>query len=215
VKQMRIHGIRNTSVNGQFVQERRDQIVKNALKLFARKGMERTSMKDIGKACNMTSANLYNYIGKKEDLVTLVIQTTYSQLYKSIAEANEYADTLGAVEALARVIDQFFRVYDKYRENTYFVTRDFISLKPSQRLTVSETSANIAAMFEKIIKRGCAQGEFVAEDTWLAAHSIMALAVVWCLQYLVYSKRYTIDDYIKLQTEHVFRMLHCDAKVKA
>jgi TetR/AcrR family transcriptional regulator, cholesterol catabolism regulator len=212
---MRIQGIRTTSVNGQFVQERRDQIVKNALRLFAKKGMERTSMKDIGKACNMTSANLYNYIGKKEDLVTLVIQTTYSQLYKAIHEVDEDADMLGPVEALVKVIDRLFRVYDKYRDNTYFVTRDFISLKPSLRLTVTEAQANIAATFEKIIKRGCAQGEFVTEDTWLAAHSIMTLAVVWCLQYLVYSKRYTVDEYIKLQTEHVLGMLHCDAKVKA
>jgi AcrR family transcriptional regulator len=211
---MRIQGIRTTSANEQFVQERRDQIVKNAMRLFAKKGLERTSMKDIGKACNMTSANIYNYIGKKEDLVTLVIQTNYSGLYKFIHSANEYADVLSPVEALVKIIDQFFRIHDRYRDNTYFVTRDFNSLKPGMRLIVTESSANVAAILEKIIKRGCAEGDFVIEDTWLAAHSIMSLAVIWCLRYLIYSKRYTIDEYIRLQTIQIFHMLRCSATVK-
>ena len=100
---MRIQGIRSTSDNEQLVQEKRDQIVKNAVRLFAKKGMERTSMKDIGKACGMTSANLYNYIGKKEDLVTLVIQTNYSQFYKQfINEASEYCDAMAPEAALVR-----------------------------------------------------------------------------------------------------------------
>jgi TetR/AcrR family transcriptional regulator, cholesterol catabolism regulator len=211
---MKIQGIRTTSVNEQFVQERRDQILKSAMRLFARKGLERTSMKDIGKACNMTSANLYNYIGKKEDLVTLLIQTNYSQVYRFIDTANELADTLSPVDALTRIIDGWFRLQDKHRDNTYFVTRDFNSLRPSLRLTVSEASANLGAVIEKIIKKGCEEGDFAVDDSWLAAHSIMALSVVWSLHYLVYSKRYSIDDYIRLHTQHIFHLLKFDVKVK-
>jgi AcrR family transcriptional regulator len=211
---VKLAGIRSASNNEQFVQEKRDLIIKNSTKLFARKGYAETSMKDIGKACNMTPANLYNYIGKKDDLLTLVIRNNYSHLYRVTHEIEDDMERLAPLEALMATIEKFLKLHDSNRDNTYFVSRDIQSFKPSIRLTVIESSANLEALFERVIKKGCNEGIFSTDDPWMVARTIMAMGVMWCLQYQIYGKRYTIDEYIKLQKEQALRLLCCKIKAK-
>lgn len=206
---MKLAGIRTASSNEQFVQERRDQIIKSATRLFARKGYNQTSMKDIGKACNMTPANLYNYIGKKDDLLTLVIRNNYSNVYAFMREIESDIDDMNPVEALLSSVEKLLKLHDKFRENTYFVSRDINSFRPSIRLMVIESSASIEAILEKIIKKGANTGDFNVDDPWLIARTIMAMGVMWSLQYGVYSNHYNIDEYIKVQKEHALRLLCC------
>jgi TetR/AcrR family transcriptional regulator, cholesterol catabolism regulator len=214
MKSIKLQGIRTKCENEAFVLEWRYQIARNALGLFAEKGLENTSVRDIARACNITPGNLYNYIGKKEDILVLVIQTNYKHVAHFIHEANEYVEVFSPVEALTKAIDQFFRVHDKNRKSTYFVNRDFSFLRPAMKLMVTESADNVVAVFEKIIKKGCVEGYFKVENTWLAAQSIRALGLIWSLQYIIYSKRYTIDEYIKLQSRQIFDMLNCNLKVK-
>jgi AcrR family transcriptional regulator len=211
---VKLAGIRSASNNEQLVQDKRGQIIKNATRLFARKGYAETSMKDIGKACNMTPANLYNYIGKKDDLLTLVIRSNYSHLYTFVHEVEDDIERKEPVEALLSTIEKFLKLHDSNRDNTYFVSKDINSFKPGIRLTVIESSANIEALLERIIKKGCNQGLFTSVDSWMVARTIMAMGVTWCMQYPIYIKRYNIDQYIGVQKEHALRLLCCKAKVK-
>ena len=204
---MKLHGIKTASANEQFVQERREQIVKSATRLFARKGYEQTSMKDIGKACNMTPANLYNYIGKKDDLLTLVIRNNYAHLYEFTRQIEDDIEKLEPVQALISTTERHLRLHDQFRDNTYFVSRDFNSFRPSIKLVIIESSAMIEALFEKIIVKGREAGLFKAEDPWLIARTIMGMGVMWSLLYPMYSKKYSIDEYIKRQKEHALRLV--------
>jgi AcrR family transcriptional regulator len=211
---VKLAGIRSASNNEQLVQGKREQIIKNATRLFARKGYAQTSMKDIGKACSMTPANLYNYIGKKDDLLTLVIRDNYAYLYKILHEIEDDIERLAPVEALTSTVEKFLKLHDNNRDNTSFVSRDINSFRPSIRLTVIESSANIEALFERIIKKGCNEGVFTSKDPWLMARNIMAMGVMWCLQYPIYSKRYNIDEYIKMQQEHALKLVCCKTAAK-
>jgi hypothetical protein len=161
-----------------------------------------------------TSGNLYNYIGKKEDIVTLVIRTHYAHLFKFIHEGNEYSEVLSPIDALGKAVDQFFMIQHMDRDMAYFVNRDFNSIKPAMRLMITESSANATAVFEKIIKKGCVQGVFKVQNTWMAAHSIRALGQIWSVHHMLYSKRCTINQYIELQLGQIFDMLNCNSKTR-
>ncbi len=210
---MKLHGIKTASSNEQFVQERREQIVKSATRLFARKGYDQTTMKDIGKVCNMTPANLYNYIGKKDDLVTLVIRNNYSRIYTFTRELEDDIEKLEPVQALLSATEKHLRMHDQYRANTYFVTRDFNSFRPSIKLLIIESSDLIESLFEKIIVKGRDAGVFTAEDPWLIARNIMSMGLMWSLHYPMYSKKYNIDQYVNQQKEHVLRLVCCKEDV--
>ena len=54
-------------------QERRRQLIDTALKLFAEKGMERTSIKDIATEAGVAQGLLYHYFRSKDELLYAII----------------------------------------------------------------------------------------------------------------------------------------------
>ena len=64
--------IRTYSNDKELVGQRRYYIAEQAVKVFQDKGYERTTMRDIGKACGMAPGSLYHYIGAKDDILHLI-----------------------------------------------------------------------------------------------------------------------------------------------
>ena len=58
--------------NQKLIRENRRKLINAVTKLFGEKGYDRTSMREISKKSGMTTGNIYNYIGKKEDLLFMV-----------------------------------------------------------------------------------------------------------------------------------------------
>lgn len=54
-------------------QERRHQLIETALALFAEKGMENTSIKDIAEAAGVAQGLLYHYFRSKDDLLWAIV----------------------------------------------------------------------------------------------------------------------------------------------
>ena len=199
--------IRTFSSNTELVDKRRQQIIRSARQLFVKKGYDRTTMRDIGKACRMTSAGVYHYLGKKEDILSLVVQHVYKQLYAFIREAEGYADTLEPAMALSRAMDRYYRLLDENREDALFINNNYTLFKPALRLQVWETVASVVAVFEKIIGkigRGCGS---VIDNGSLLAFNIVALGQMWFLRRNYLAARHSIDEYIEYQTEQVFKQI--------
>lgn len=54
-------------------QERRNQLIETALRLFAEKGMENTTIKDIAEAAGVAQGLLYHYYRGKDDLLWAIV----------------------------------------------------------------------------------------------------------------------------------------------
>jgi AcrR family transcriptional regulator len=50
-------------------QERRNQLIDSALTLFAEKGFERTTIKDLSEAARVAQGLIYHYFESKEELL--------------------------------------------------------------------------------------------------------------------------------------------------
>lgn len=55
-------------------QERRDQLVATARRLFAEKGVENTTIKDIAEAAGVAQGLLYHYFRSKEELLWAIVE---------------------------------------------------------------------------------------------------------------------------------------------
>jgi TetR/AcrR family transcriptional repressor of nem operon len=51
----------------------KEEVVREALKLFRSRGYHKTTMADIGKACNLLKGSIYHYFPSKEDLMIAVL----------------------------------------------------------------------------------------------------------------------------------------------
>ena len=204
---MREKKIRTFSPNEKLVEERRHKIITCARQLFVKKGYERTTMRDIGKACRMTSAGIYHYLGKKEDILSMVVNNQYALLYAVIREMEEDGQKLTPVEALTKAIDHYARGLDDNSEDTLFISNNYRFFKPGLRLMVLETVQNLLATMEKIIIKGCQSGDFATDNTWMIAFNCMSIGQMWVLRREPLERKIDFDSYLKFQTQAILNQI--------
>lgn len=69
--------------------DRRDEIVKKAAELFARRGFEATTIREIAAAVNILSGSLYHHFGTKEDILHRAVTPAMEQLRSRTIEVGE------------------------------------------------------------------------------------------------------------------------------
>ena len=204
--------VRTFSSNNELVAERRDQIAKAAMQLLLKRGIQKTGIREIARASNMTIGNLYHYIGKREDIIFLALNYGIAQYHSVLREINDRCDTMATVEALAWAMDRYYRYQHEERVGTAFTFREMSSFNPALYQTIVETEAATNDVFERILKRGCEEGIFLISSTILVANTITTMAEMWAVKRFVYKKRYSLDEYIKLNIEMVLRQICTAAK---
>lgn len=203
--------VRTFSTNEELVEERREQIARAAQQLLLKRGIQKTGIREIARASNMTIGNLYHYIGKREDIIFLALKYGIAQYHNVLNEINERCGTMAPAEALAWAMDHYYRYQHEERVGTAFTFREMSSFNPALYQSLVETEAATNDVFEKILKRGCKEGVFTISSTILVANVITTMAEMWAVKRFVYKKRYALDEYIKLNTEMIMRQI-CTAK---
>ncbi len=199
--------VRTFSPNNDLVEERRSQIAQAALHLIATKGIEKTNIREIAAASEMTIGNLYHYIGTREDVIHLAFNYGLDQIRKVIKEINDLCETLNPEEALTAAIDLYIRYHHTNHEDTVFLYKEMGGLSPSLRLPVIETNAHLHELFIRIIQKGCKTGVFRAANIDLVASTIVSMGDMWALKRWQFKKSYTLDKYISAFTGMILTLL--------
>jgi len=199
--------VRTFSPNNGLVEERRLQIARAALHLIATKGIEKTNIREIAAASEMTIGNLYHYIGTREDVIYLALQYGLDQVRKLIKEINDLCETLEPREALRTAIDLYIRYHHSNSEGTVFLYKEMGGLSPSLRLPVIETNSHMHDVFIRIIQKGRKTGAFRTTDIDLVASTIVSMGDMWALKRWQFKKNYTLDKYIGSFADMILVML--------
>ncbi|MCX5996358.1 MAG: TetR/AcrR family transcriptional regulator [Chloroflexi bacterium] len=201
--------VRTFSPNNGLVEERRRQIIQAAFRLIAARGIQKTSIREIASASEMTIGNLYHYIGTREDIIFLAINYGLYQVRKLIKEINDLCETLEPREALKAAIDRYMRYHHANWEGTVFLYKEMGSFSPSLRLPVIEVNSHMHDVFIRILKKGCKTGVFAVTDIDLVASTIVSMGDMWALKRWQFKKNYTLDRYIDSFTEMILALISC------
>jgi len=199
--------VRTFSPNNGLVEERRRQIAQAALHLIAARGIEKTSIREIAAASEMTVGNLYHYIGTREDIIHLAINHGLDQVRKLIREIDDLCATMEPREALSAAIDRYIRYHHSNWEGTVFLYKEMGSFAPSLRLPVIEVNSHMHDAFIRIIKRGCKTGVFGAADTDMVASTIVSMGDMWALKRWQFKKNYSLEKYIDNFTQMILGLI--------
>lgn len=120
--------------------DRRDEIVKIAAQLFARRGFEATTIREIAKAANILSGSLYHHFDTKEDILREAVTPAVNTLRQRTIEVAE-SDANPEVKLVAFVLlelgEQIHNYYAHavlYNERRFFRTRaDFQEVYEAKR----------------------------------------------------------------------------------
>jgi AcrR family transcriptional regulator len=147
----------------------RAKIESEALRLFAQKGVEGTTIRDLAQAVGVADAALYRYFGSKEAIAAELFQFHYGVLAARVADIG--ARDLPFREAVRALAHLFCGLFDD-EPNTFA----FILLNQHAHLRYVREDANAVEEVRKIVRRAKERGEITARDPELAA--AMALGVV-------------------------------------
>lgn len=140
----------------------RARIEKEALRLFAEKGVEGATIRDLSQAVGVADAALYRYFGSKEQIASELFRAHYGALAAKIAAIS--ARDLPFVRTTHELVSLFCRLFDD--EPDVFA---FILLNQHAHLRFVTEDANAVEELRKIMRRAIERGEITMTDPDLAA----------------------------------------------
>lgn len=179
--------------------ERRQQIVNAGVKLFKEKGFHRATTRELAKAAGFSIGTLYEYIRTKEDVLFLVCDDIFNEVTKCLSQ---FPADNGTITALEEAIRQYYLLIDTMPEEFTIMYQETKSLPKEAMHYILDKELEMVAIFERVL-RGCVQaGNLTLSDDaiYLAANQIVVQGQSWAFRKWALKKRYTIEDYIKLQT---------------
>jgi len=202
--------IRTFSSDEALVKERRNHIVRCSTKLFTKKGYDRTNMRELAKACEMSAGALYHYFGSKEEILYSIINSATSQQAGSMEDyANELTTVKPAI-ALVELMRKFYEWHDDNQDITLFAYQETKNLPGNAQASIFDSEARILTVFEKLLIKGMEEGEFNIDDPRLIAHDIVVLGHAWALRRWHLRKHWTFKTYVKKQTDAMLRAITID-----
>jgi AcrR family transcriptional regulator len=191
----------------ELVQRRRRQIVDAAVQLFIEKGFHKTTTREIARAGGLSIGSLYEYVVSKEDILYLVCDAIHAEMQHGMTEALERAAR--GINPLAEVIREYFLVCNRMSDHILLIYQETQSLPHKWRKVVLENEVRITGLFTRVLTRLMDEGaipQLTAASVDLIAHNIAVLGHMWTFRRWFLSCHYTIEDYIRLQTEGILGM---------
>jgi len=75
-----------TIKNKELVEKRREKLILAAIKLFAKKGYHKTTLKDLAEESGISYGNIYDYVGSKEDIFFLIHEFVNRIAHESLTQ---------------------------------------------------------------------------------------------------------------------------------
>ena len=147
----------------------RASIEKEALRLFAKKGVEGATIRDLALAVGVADAALYRYFTSKEEIAAELFATHYGELARSIEEIG--ARALPFADIVAALVDLLCGLFDDAPD-----VFSFILINQHAHLRYVRDEANAVEALRAIMRQAHANGDIEIEDSDLAA--AMALGAV-------------------------------------
>ena len=182
---------RKGGVREQSAQATRETLLKAAIKVFGKQGLNGARVEQISRAAKSHDRMIYYYFGSKEALFVAVIEETYRRFNE--AEARLALDLAQPLQALRDVIAFMWGYYQKHPE--------FITLLNSENLhrgrhigkssKAGEYSSPALEVLSRVLGSGVQAGLFRPE---LRARDVYLM--IASMGYFYLSNRYTLSTFL-------------------
>ena len=183
---------RNEADSDSSWSQKRLGILDAAAHLFASKGVDRTSMDDIGRACGLEKPSLYHYFPSKKailtDILSLGVDGLVSDAYAVIGEAG--ADPLRRLE---RLLEAHSRNFDRKLPHVKVFLLEERVLDEPERQKYLDRRREYERIVIDVIAAGQEQGVFREGDPTILAYGILGM-FNWMVQWYDPNRRRTAEE---------------------
>ena len=204
--------VRTFSSNRALVKKRRKHIVECAKTIFYEKGFRGTNMRELAKACGLTTGAIYHYLGSKDDILHLIVKQSADnalvlrQFYNKLGKLN-------MTEALKACIRKYFEITHDDGEIMIFYTREIRNFSKNDRDYLLDLQVKMTDFFKDLLIKGVNAGEFrFSASPLLIAHNILMLGQIYVSRRWLLRKYFTLEEYVKQQTDLIMNDIIADSK---
>lgn len=182
-----------------LIEQRRQQIVEGAVRLFVQKGFHKTTTREIARECGLSIGTMYEYIQSKEDVLYLVCDYIHSELERRLREAVASDDS--GIVSLRKSLKQLFKVMGEMRTSVLLIYQETKSLPKDKMRYVLSKEEEITSIFEQILEKGMQDGTLKIQpaSVKLMAHNIMVMGQMWTFRHWTLGRYYNLDEYTERQ----------------
>lgn len=148
------------------------RILREAAHIFAEKGYEGASMRDLAQALGLSKAALYHHFRSKEAILYQISLLALSELVARGERAIEEEDPR---KALLLFMEGHARYLEENRPFFVAMLQGLASLSPPHREETVRLRDRYEASLRRILQRGVEQGVFRPVDLALAGRAVLSL----------------------------------------
>jgi AcrR family transcriptional regulator len=141
---------------------RRDEITRAACAVFARKGFQNSTMRDVADATGILPGSLYHHYASKDDLLVEVLKRFYTDSIDDIGRVIE--ETPDPAETIARLIELAVRYTVERRDEAMIIENDapYLAQLPEFDF-VFEAAAEVERRWLAVLERSREAGQIRAD----------------------------------------------------
>ena len=187
-----------------------DQIEAAAFDLFARRGFQVTTVRDVMRACGLTQGALYNHFASKEDLLATIIRSTQAGLER---ECNEALATAGPapVERLSAFMYAYTLRHTRRRVQALVANREFEWLDAARLQEIRASRRRIRDIVVGILREGGTAAFPAARRGGRDDLRMLAMAMMNQATYVAYwfkpGGEWTAEEVARLHADIALRMV--------
>ena len=149
-------------------QDKRRKILKNAARIFAKKGYEKSSLEEIAARLKLSKGSLYHYIKSKDELLYLI---QLQAIEEAIATVNQILEKESdPVKKLYRVIKGYIKTLTQNHVIGALRQQELI-LPQKWRSRIIEARDTLESIIQGIVEAGMESGDFEISDSKMACLS--------------------------------------------
>lgn len=186
---------------------RRDHIGRCALHIFAKKGFDNTTVEEIAEVCHLSVGSVYRYVGKKEDILFLAMESFLSKAVVLIEQMHKDSELFSPPEALSRIVRALFEFYNEHQDSSMFVYHETRNLARKHKKWLFNLEQGIIDAVELVLRKGCDTGDFQTDNSKVSAHTILVLAEMWAVRRWFLKKQQTLEDHIRQLTKFILQAI--------
>lgn len=166
-KQLRVHS-----------EERREQVIDAAIRVFYSKGYRAATIQDIANELGFTGAALYYYVKSKQDLLVEVIQEPSRRLIamtERVAAVN-----VRPIEKLRMIIGEHLKIMLRNKELFSILLRERIELPPEKAEQLARLDSDYYDAVKNQVRDAMEGGELKSESPEVVTLALLGM-VNWTL----------------------------------
>ena len=182
--------------------DKRQDILKAAMELFAEKGLRGTTTRDLASAADVNEAIIFRYFTNKTELYRAILEEKVhhgrEERYKEVAQLAGTLDTQGFLEFIGH------KFLEQHEQDSTFMRLLLFSALEGHELSEMFLAATairdpMAAYLEKQMEKGT----FRKMDPYLAARAFLGMFVCYTQMQEIFGQK-KIRDYDRAEVVHTF-----------